>query len=41
MLHAFLDRLAHKGVSGKMWRLIDALYDAHMVAFATLLPAPA
>jgi hypothetical protein len=26
MHHAFLDRLAHKGVSGKMWRPIDALY---------------
>jgi hypothetical protein len=26
MHHAFLDRLAHKGVSGKMWRLIDALF---------------
>jgi hypothetical protein len=26
MHHAFLARLAHKGVSGKMWRLIDALY---------------
>jgi hypothetical protein len=26
MHHAFLDRLAHKGVSGKMWRLVDAFY---------------
>jgi hypothetical protein len=26
MHHAFLDRLAYKGVSGKMWRLIDVLY---------------
>jgi hypothetical protein len=26
MHHACLDRLAHKDVSGKMWRLIDALY---------------
>jgi hypothetical protein len=26
MHHAFHDHFAHKGVSGKMWRLIDALY---------------
>jgi hypothetical protein len=26
MYHALFNRLAHKGVSGKMWRLIDALY---------------
>jgi hypothetical protein len=25
-MHAFLYRLANKGVSGEMWRLIDALY---------------
>lgn len=26
MHHAFLDRLASNGVTGKMWRLIDVLY---------------
>jgi Reverse transcriptase (RNA-dependent DNA polymerase) len=26
MHHAFLDRLASKGVAGKMWRLIDSMY---------------
>jgi hypothetical protein len=26
MHYVFLDRLARKGVSGMMWRVIDALY---------------